>query len=330
MGGQTSSAIRVRANALVIVEFCQRGLRPILRPMPTTRTLARVGLATTLLLVAFGAFTRGSGSGFGCADRWPLCEGGALGGLLPRFEFEMIIEWTHRWIAAVVGLIAVATAVQAWRRHRADNTIVLTSVLAVAAIGLQAWIGRAVVKADLDADLVSLHLAISMSIVALFVIVVVATSPELWSPDPVSPRWITRYGIGAVAAFTVLLLGSLVHNQYVAGWPLVEGAWIPEFSSSLVLVHWTHRLAAGLGFPYFAWLWYAARAERRPLPELRLAAWSFWLYAVNIAVGLLHVLTEVESSTVVTLHLAVSSLVWTAMVGATALALRRQVALQPA
>ena len=86
--------------------------------MPSTRRLSRSGLAATLVLVAFGAFTRGSGSGYGCADQWPLCEGGALGGLLPRLEFEMIIEWTHRWIAALVGLIAIATAIQAWRTHR--------------------------------------------------------------------------------------------------------------------------------------------------------------------------------------------------------------------
>ncbi len=258
-----------------------------------------------------------------------MCEGGALGGLLPRLEFEMIIEWTHRWIAAIVGLIAVATAVQAWREHRRDKTILPTSLLTVAAIGVQAWIGRAVVKADLDADLVSLHLALSMSIVALFVVIVVATSPETWGPGAVSPRWVTRYGMGATVAFVVLLLGSLVHNQYVAGWPLVEGQWIPEFSSSLILIHWTHRLAAGLGLFYFLWLWLAARSEGRHQAEMRLAWWALSLYSINIAVGLLHVLTEVESSTVVTLHLAASSLVWTAMVGATAVALRRQEVLHP-
>ncbi len=292
--------------------------------MPSTRRLSRIGLAATLALVAFGAFTRGSGSGYGCADQWPLCEGGALGGLLPRFEFEMIIEWTHRWIAAIVGLIAVATAVQAWRRLRRNRVALYASTATVFAIGVQAWIGRAVVKADLDADLVSLHLAISMSIVALFAVVVVATSPELQGRGPVDPRWVALYGLGAAAAFAVLLLGSLVHNQYVAGWPLVEGALIPEFSSSLILIHWTHRLAAGLGLFYFAYLWRVARVGRRGEFEVRLTMWAFWAYALNIGVGFLHVLTKVESSAVVTLHLAASSIVWTLMVIATTTAVMRR------
>ncbi len=292
--------------------------------MPSTRRLSRIGLAATLALVAFGAFTRGSGSGYGCADQWPLCEGGALGGLLPRFEFEMIIEWTHRWIAAIVGLIAVATAVQAWRRLRRNRVALYASTATVFAIGVQAWIGRAVVKADLDADLVSLHLAISMSIVALFAVVVVATSPELQARGPVDPRWVALYGLGAAAAFAVLLLGSLVHNQYVAGWPLVEGALIPEFSSSLILIHWTHRLAAGLGLFYFAYLWRVARVDQRGEFEVRLTMWTFWAYALNIGVGFLHVLTKVESSAVVTLHLAASSIVWTLMVIATTTAVMRR------
>ena len=82
--------------------------------------LAKLTLIVTLFLVTLGGFTRGSGSGYGCADRWPLCEDGLLGGLLPRWEYHMVIEWTHRWVAAVVGLLAISTAISAWRhfRHR--------------------------------------------------------------------------------------------------------------------------------------------------------------------------------------------------------------------
>ena len=83
--------------------------------MPSTRRLAQWSLATTVFLVMLGGYTRGSGSGYGCEDRWPLCEDGLLGGLLPRLEYHMIVEWTHRWVAAIVGILIVATAVAAWR-----------------------------------------------------------------------------------------------------------------------------------------------------------------------------------------------------------------------
>jgi heme a synthase len=68
-------------------------------------------LSLTVFLVMLGGYTRGSGSGYGCEDRWPLCENGLLGGLLPRLEYHMIVEWTHRWVAAIVGLLIIATAV---------------------------------------------------------------------------------------------------------------------------------------------------------------------------------------------------------------------------
>ena len=102
----------------------------------TTRNISRWTLAATLLLITFGGFTRGSGSGYGCSDRWPLCQDGLLGGLLPRGEFHMIVEWTHRWLAAVVGILAVATAVVAWRRL--ERWIAWVAVSAVVVIGVQA------------------------------------------------------------------------------------------------------------------------------------------------------------------------------------------------
>ena len=118
-----------------------------------TGLLARLSLVTTLLLVAFGGFTRGSGSGYGCADRWPLCEGGLLGGVLPRWEYHMVIEWTHRWLAALVGILAIATAISAWRHFRQRAVVLVPAIAAVLMIGIQAWVGRLVVQGNLGAEL---------------------------------------------------------------------------------------------------------------------------------------------------------------------------------
>ena len=159
----------------------------------TTRIASRWTLAATLILVAVGGFTRGSGSGFGCADRWPLCQDGLLGGLLPRAEFHMIIEWSHRWLAALVGVLAITTAIVAWRRAR--RWIAWVAISGVVVIGIQAWVGRLVVVNDLDADLVSLHLVISMTVAALLTVVVVATTPA--SGTKRNKTWAYLFGTGA-------------------------------------------------------------------------------------------------------------------------------------
>jgi heme a synthase len=276
----------------------------------TTRILSRLTVGTTLVLVAFGGFTRGSGSGFGCKDRWPLCEDGLLGGLLPRLDFHMIIEWTHRWLAGLVGILAIATAVVAWRRAR--RWVAWVAIAGVATIGVQAWVGRLVVVENLDADLVSLHLAISMTVTALFVIVAVATTPQL--AEPRHGGWVARSATGAVVAATVLMLGSFVHNVYIPGWPLAFGEWVPDLSGTTVLLHWLHRLIGGVGLVYLGWLSVEMYRQDRPVAE-QILIWTAGIaYSVNIGLGAAHVFTEVMWSGLVAAHLGAASIVWAAMI----------------
>lgn len=302
------------------------------RPKPSVRSsdmtrLSKLALATlgaALALVALGGFTRGSGSGYGCADRWPLCEGGAAGGLLPRAEFHMVVEWTHRWLAALVGVLALATAFVAWRTQRRRAAVTWPATAAVVAIGVQAYLGRQVVKGSLDRDLVAFHLTIAMVIVALLTTVVVYASrpPDPSSTRDADPRWRWFLAGGALLTYLVLLLGSMVHNVYVGGWPLVGNRVVPELSTRLVTLHYFHRAAAGLAFVYVVWLAFAARRRRRPVIEVRLVDVAVTCYLLNVVLGALHVVTEVTSSGLVVAHLATASVALTALVGATLLAHR--------
>jgi len=270
-------------------------------------------VAATLFLITFGGFTRGSRSGYGCADRWPLCENGLLGGLLPRAEFHMIIEWTHRWLAALVGVLAIATAVIAWRHAR--RWIAWLAISGVVVIGIQAWVGRLVVVKNLNADLVSLHLAISMTVAALLTLVAVATTPSL---EPRHAVWTYRYLIGAAVAGGVLMLGSFVHNLYFPGWPLVSNDFFPDLGNRYVILHYLHRLVAGGGLVYLGWLGWNARG--RPRLERSILWVGLAAYATNIGLGGAHVLTKVTWSGLVAAHLGAASLVWVCLVATTGLA----------
>lgn len=276
--------------------------------MQTSR-LARITLVLTLILIAFGGFTRGSASGYGCQDRWPLCENGLLGGWLPRPEFHMIIEWTHRWLAAWVGLLALLTLVAAWRNRRDGATPVVLATITLGAITLQAWIGRAVVKNDLSADLVTLHLFISLTVAFLVTSVYVFSSHEHARPS--SPRWRRTVGTAALGSLAVLLLGSLVHNQYFAGWPVMDLGFLPSGWGAFATIHWFHRLAAGLLLVGLMLLARRARREERPPAGRAMVRWVLWLYSANIMAGWLHVLTEVRSSLVVATHLGIAAMVTT-------------------
>lgn len=273
-------------------------------------------LIATLFLVTFGGFTRGSGSGYGCADRWPLCENGLLGGWVPRWEYHMVIEWTHRWLAAIVGVLAVTTAVSAWRHFRHRRVVFAPAVAAVVAIGTQAWVGRLVVQGDLAADLVSLHLVISMTVVALLTVVAVASNPvqEVAAPDRV---WVLQVGVAAAGSFLLLFLGSLVHNRFFPGWPLMYDTLIPDLSTWPSLVHFLHRLLAAVLMVYLVYLVVRAGKSERPRSERQLVITATAFYAVNVVLGALHVVTMVGEPLLVALHLGVAGTVWALLVAGT-------------
>src|SRR3989337_714101 len=77
------------------------------RHIPTTL------LATTILvfvLVVWGGIVRLSGSGLAIPD-WPLAEGRVL----PRPHPNVLIEYVHRALAGLVGLLTLGAAIAIFR-----------------------------------------------------------------------------------------------------------------------------------------------------------------------------------------------------------------------
>jgi heme A synthase len=181
-------------------------------------------------------------------------------------------------------------------------------------IGIQAWVGRMIVTNDLDADLVSLHLTISLTVAALLTVTAtVALTGH--PPDRADTRHRLRLvGSTAVVVAAVILLGSLVHNQYHPGWPLVDGALLPDPADRYRFLHVLHRAVAGVGLVLLVWI--AVDAVRRSLStfERRLSFLALGCYLVNVALGLVHVLTRVQRGEVVALHLVCAAVVWVSLV----------------
>lgn len=284
--------------------------------------LAMATLLSTLVLIAVGGFTRGSESGYGCEDRWPLCEGGLAGGWLPRADFHMIVEWSHRWLAGLVGVLVVATATAAWRHRRGNRAVTLPAFAAVAVIGLEAWMGRAVVRAGLARDLVSVHLALSLTVVALLVIVVTAIRVPDENGPVVDARWPTSVSLAAAGLLAVVVLGSAVHDRYFPGWPVPAGSFVPDPTSGFEVLHYLHRLASGLYGVAAVWLWAAARRRGRPILEVNLLGVAAVGYLANLLVGAAHVFTEVDSAGLVALHVGLAAVVWALTVAAAVTAWR--------
>ena len=73
---------------------------------------AWAALVYNLFVILWGAFVRASGSGAGCGNHWPLCNGEVV----PRpQQIETLIEFIHRISSGLTLVLAVILVVWAWR-----------------------------------------------------------------------------------------------------------------------------------------------------------------------------------------------------------------------
>src|SRR5918912_678780 len=77
--------------------------------------VAQAALLLAFAQIVFGAIVRITGSGWGCGEHWPTCNGRWVP---PMNRPDLVIEVMHRYIAAALVLTAVVIAVVAYLRRR--------------------------------------------------------------------------------------------------------------------------------------------------------------------------------------------------------------------
>lgn len=115
----------------------------------------------TFLIILWGAWVRISGSGDGCGDHWPLCQGK----ILPEFEqYKTLIEFAHRLKSGLYGFFILGLYFWSkklfpkthWGRKAAKFSLLFTVT--------EALLGAALVKFSLVGNNDSLVRAFSMSL----------------------------------------------------------------------------------------------------------------------------------------------------------------------
>jgi len=113
-----------------------------------------------LAVVLWGAFVRATGSGAGCGSHWPLCNGEVL----PRApSIETVIEFTHRLMSAVDGLLVLALVIWAFRAFGRRHPVRRWSLVGLVFLISEALVGAGLVRFELVADNDSMVRALVMS-----------------------------------------------------------------------------------------------------------------------------------------------------------------------
>ena len=307
-------------------------------PSAGFRRLAIATALSTVLLIVVGGIVRVSDSGLGCGpagsglNGWPFCNGDVV----PGVNLNSIIEYTHRALAGVVGIMMIALAVLAWRRYRSQPGLVRASVAAAVLVIAQGLLGAATVEKDLDEGLVAAHLGLAMALLALLLYVVrAARDPAERAPAPpaeATGRWLRPLALASSA----FVLCTIVAGGYMAGtqnygradyqagdgahhacgkeFPSCNGDFMPFGQARLVDIHLTHR-----AFMYIASALVIAlvvvAVRRRPTPGIVRSAWlAAAVLAAQVLVGALNVWLD-EYEALIVLHLALGTALWASVVG---------------
>ncbi|WP_416233084.1 COX15/CtaA family protein [Castellaniella sp.] len=269
------------------------------------RRLVFLAWFLTLDLIMFGAFVRLTDSGLGCPD-WPGCYGhfsplGAHESIRQALEampygpvsaFQAWVEMIHRYAGAFLGMLIIAFTVLAWRLRQ---TLARSPALATAVLGLvclQGAFGAWTVTHRLMPLVVTTHLVLGMSLLAMMTWL--AAREKAHDPVPAALTsgrpWMV---LGLAVLFLQLALGGWVSTNYAAlacmDFPTCHGAWVPPMDfqggfsllrslgqqtsgepisqDALTAIHWTHRnfalvVLALLGC--LAWRWRRVPGLRGP------------------------------------------------------------------
>jgi heme a synthase len=269
-----------------------------------------------VLVILWGAIVRTSGSGAGCGDRWPLCNGD----FFPHHpRLATVIEFAHRSTTAVCVFLVVALVIWTFRAtgrgDRARHAVVASTVLLVT----EALLGAVLVLGGYVADNISTARVVMQSIHFTNTLLLLgALSLTAWwlsapnqrvgsAPADKSLAWpawiavlatIVMGATGAVAALADTLFPSTSLREALAS----------DFAANsplLVQMRWVHPAAVLVGSCCVLWLVMRVRS--------RLSWVVAGLLGFQFAVGIGDVLLLAPTWMQV-LHLLGADLYWIALV----------------
>jgi cytochrome c oxidase assembly protein subunit 15 len=165
-----------------------------------------------IALVVIGGATRVMEAGLACPD-WPLCYGTFLPGR--QMNLQVFLEWFHRLDAFVIGIALVVMSVVSvvWRRSL-PRWLPWMSGLLVLLVVLQGGLGALTVLQLLPSGVVTAHLALALTLVALLSGL---TQRLLQSGDGQPPWWWRPLSaLALVGVVSQCLLGARMATSWAA------------------------------------------------------------------------------------------------------------------
>lgn len=298
--------------------------------MRSSRLFARYAwsvLAYNILVILWGTIVRASGSGNGCGDHWPLCEGQVI----PHAaQIATLIEFAHRMTSAIAVVLVVGLVALAYWRTTAGHPARRFAVAALTFTLAEGLIGAALVllgETGTDASMgrvvmLSCHLVNTFLLLASLALTAWAARRTLEELEARTAPRLDRglrlaYGAGLLGTLAVAVAGTiaalsdtLFHVTSVAEGMRLDFA---AAASPIVRLRVVHPVLAIVVAAFLAVVAIRTRAAVAHGPSRRLAGLLLALLAIQIGLGAFDVLLLAPLWLQV-LHLLTADLVWIALV----------------
>ena len=172
----------------------------------TAAVWARASLGANIGIVLTGALVRLTDSGLGCPS-WPKCDAERWT-THPALGVHGVIEFGNRLLTYVLIAIAIGTVAKVWRWPGATSSMRRLAVALTIGIPFQGVIGGITVLTDLNPWIVSLHLILSMGLIAGAAVLIDQIAGRPRAAASSSARRLVV--LVAVLAAVVVYLGTIV------------------------------------------------------------------------------------------------------------------------
>ncbi|AMM50072.1 cytochrome oxidase assembly protein [Rufibacter sp. DG15C] len=125
------------------------------------------------------------------------------------------IEYINRLVGVTIGILIFLTVIFAWPYRKQDPKVFWAAFASFLLVGFQGWLGSLVVSTNLLPEMVTVHMALSLVLLALLIYCVVRAKREQIYQEAVTPEsWVMPLLIiGLILTFVQIILGTQVREE---------------------------------------------------------------------------------------------------------------------
>lgn len=284
-------------------------------------TFRRWGIATIIavyLLILVGGIVRASGAGMGCPD-WPKCFGMWIP---PTSELELPanykeifgaklkgevvfnptktwIEYINRLLGVLIGFFILGTFIlSVFNYWKSDRVIVMLSFLTFLLVAFEGWLGSIVVSTELHPGMITIHMLVSIIIVALLLYVVLRSYDKYLPIESLGGKQAISFVVGILALVSVgqVLMGTQVRESVDAlmrdGGETIGENWLSDIGGKFY-AHILLSFMVLVGHIYLLKIIKGRLADRQLV--YKLAVVLVWVVSIEIISGSIMALLRIPA-----------------------------------